>query len=355
MHVEPWWGPSRHDTSFRWGGITRSPCADKGERALLEHQGLGLVELIRQGRAQEAQAAVEAGARVEETNPGHFTPLLVASQRGMAGLVRALIARGADLDAQDLEIGRWPLLCAALGAHLECAVALMEAGARLDLMTQEGQTLLEAARRSAQIRQAGAAGGGGGAERAGAILVAVEAAIEGAVARGLGGVGVDVALRLAALGGRHGEVRALLAAGAGADVADHWGAGALTLAVLGGHAEVVGALLEAGADPHRASVRLVHFERVCLHDPIGWAVARDQGAALDAMAAGGVELDRPDLRGDSPLMLAARWGRSSAARALIDAGASRERQNRRLQRALDVAIEAGHEEIAALLRERPAR
>lgn len=72
----------------------------------------------------------------------------------------------------------------------------------------------------------------------------------------------EAALLNAAYGGRREEVRALLAAGVGADTRDPAGVSALSLAVARGHADIAALLLSCGADvnePFSPSARAGHI------------------------------------------------------------------------------------------------
>ena len=163
-------------------------------------------ELVAQRRARDARArnaatlitavqnkslddltdALRAGAKIEERYPivgsfddGH-TPLLVAARNGETEMVRALVQAGADVNAVEPVFGAVPLhkatynghlditrlLAAALGVNLdyqgpsngytpladalwhgfaECAAALIDAGARTDVVGYDGKRALDLA------------------------------------------------------------------------------------------------------------------------------------------------------------------------------------------------------------------
>lgn len=62
--------------------------------------------------------------------------LMEAAAAGNLGVITAMIAAGADLDAPD-ENGRTPLMAAAGGGHVDAVFALLNAGAKLDLRDNE--------------------------------------------------------------------------------------------------------------------------------------------------------------------------------------------------------------------------
>ena len=144
-------------------------------------------------------------------------------------------------------------------------------------------------------------------------------------------------------------LEALLEQGVGHDVPDHWNTAAVSHASINGHARLVGRLIALGADVTRVTRRRVYFERMTFHDALGWAIFRDHPEVIAVMAASSVEFNRQDLRGETPLMRAARWGRVGAARALIEGGADLGLRNRRSQRAVDVAAEASQPALVEVL------
>ena len=74
-----------------------------------------------------------------------FSPLHSAAAAGDATRLRLLLKRGAGIDA--LHDGSTALHCAAAGGHLECVLALVEAGAVVGLLDVGGQTAFDLARR----------------------------------------------------------------------------------------------------------------------------------------------------------------------------------------------------------------
>lgn len=124
------------------------------------------------------------------------TKLMAAAWTGNTDEAKALIAAGADVNAQEIQ-GQSPLLLAAFKGNLEIVNILIAAGARVNITNKDG----------------------------------------------------DTALTLAARSGHEDCVRALLMARADLDAQeDTFGQAALTLAAKNGYANVVKALISAGAD-----------------------------------------------------------------------------------------------------------
>ena len=73
------------------------------------------------------------------------TPLMRASLRGHAGIVKPLLAAGADVNAAS-NFGTMALIIACLNGHLEAARALVASGANVNAVNQDGLTPLNCAR-----------------------------------------------------------------------------------------------------------------------------------------------------------------------------------------------------------------
>lgn len=302
------------------------------------------------GHAEVALRLLDAGADPRQTNPGHYTPLYRASLRGMTSVASALLERGADVDAQEMEDGKTALIVAALRSLPALASTLLTHHADPTRFTHQGVTALEAAQRAARQRRGG--------PKARAAQDTLEVLVESVRERlrqvlashdAVPAANLSAALRLAASTNEVESLKRLLALGASPDKSGFWNTAALGLAAMQGHAEASALLLEAGANAGRTTTRQLHFERLRLHTPLGWAIARDHGAVIAAMASAGVRLELPDARGFTPLMRAAQSGSLEALRALLDAGVDREARNRRGQRAFEVAEEARQGAAASIL------
>lgn len=143
-------------------------------------------------------------------------------------------------------------------------------------------------------------------------------------------------LYTAAVSGRAGIVRVLLAAGASPDRLSSGTDLALCGAACNGHTDTVQALLAAGATPDAAEEHGM--------TALVWAVQLGHADVVELLLAAGAHPDLAAPGGQSPLILAARRGSLETVRALLrhDAGARRE--------ALDEALLWAGRDIARELR-----
>jgi hypothetical protein len=82
---------------------------------------------------------------VDARNIGGLTPLMWASMHGHTGIVKALLAAGANANAADSS-GETALIFACLFGHLEATRALVASGANVNAVDQHGRTPLNCAR-----------------------------------------------------------------------------------------------------------------------------------------------------------------------------------------------------------------
>lgn len=76
----------------------------------------------------------------ESENQGH-TALMRAALEGRAGLVKSLLARGADVNAKDAE-GRTALMFAVINLHRDVVHELLKHGADVNARAEDGATAL---------------------------------------------------------------------------------------------------------------------------------------------------------------------------------------------------------------------
>lgn len=162
------------------------------------------------------------------------TPLILAAQHGRLDVVRALIARGVELEARDGRNGFTALHWAASEYHPAVARALLAAGAEVDAENKWNQTPLWQA--SWQADQ-------GNTEIA-HILIAAGADIRAAGDKG------NTPLLMAARAGHTPMIDYLLRLGADIGTRNKQGRTPLFQAVAGDQPEAVRLLLARGADPN---------------------------------------------------------------------------------------------------------
>ena len=171
------------------------------------------------------------------------TPLFVAAKRGHADVALALVRAGADVDLPDGN-GWSPLMRAAADGRAELVNNLLLGGASPSLKSKKGGRALHFAVQNGHLEVARVllkAGASPGARRKMDGKSAVDLAVE------RGGKACEAELLrelLAAAGGPGGG-----GGGGGVDGLDDGGLSALSVAARGGHAWAIEALVDAGADP----------------------------------------------------------------------------------------------------------
>ena len=176
-----------------------------------------LVSAAKAGNAAEVKALLRKGANVNARDKDGATALLKAVVNGRRPVVSLLIARGADVNAKDNQ-GSTPLMGAAFNGHVDLLRVLIAKGADPNAKTRDGET----------------------------------------------------ALTYAALMGSTCAARDLLAHKADVNAHNNDGVTALMSAAYAGHKDVVSLLLEKGANPNLKAhgktamdfAREKHFEEI---------------------------------------------------------------------------------------------
>ena len=229
-------------------------------------------------------------------------PLVDAAERGDQATVRALLQKGADINAARAD-GLTALHAAVYADHFEVADALLRAGAKAAAADRYGVTPLYLAAvngNAAMITRL---------LDAGADANSVDA-------------GGETVLMTAARTGNPSALRALLERGANVDAREpEFQQTALMIAVREDHDEAVGALLAAGASPNvqTRTGPVPAFVLPCKGTGCGSeGVGINRGGLPDRGR-------RAEIKGGmTPLLYAARDGRVAIARRLVDAGADLE-------------------------------
>jgi TonB family protein len=216
--------------------------------------------------------------------------LVKAAKRGDPARVHDLLAKGADVDATD-DDGRTSLMWAAQKGHREVVLALLDAGAKMDIVNRYRGTALE---------QVSLADDG---ELAGILLA------HGAPVRN----GTRL-IHWAVVEGKAGLIRPLLRAGAKIDAPDEDGELPLGLAARLGQTFVATALLAAGADAGLASTRG--------HTPLDAAAATGLTELCRLILAKGGDANRTAPDGSTALMHAVVGGHWETAKLLVESGAN---------------------------------
>ncbi|KAK3247941.1 hypothetical protein CYMTET_42571 [Cymbomonas tetramitiformis] len=270
------------------------------------------------GQETATRALLEAGAGVSAGTGQR--PVHAAAEKGMVEMVRELVDKGAEVDAEDAE-GRTALTVALAFGQEAAARALLEAGAGVNAGT--GRRPLHVAAEKGKVEMLIELAGKGAEvdaeDREGrtALMVALAFGQEGA-ARALleAGAGVNAGtgqrpLHAAAKKGMEEMVRELVGKGAEVDAEDGEGRTALTVALAFGQEGAARALLEAGAGVNAGTGQW----------PLHAAAKKGMEEMVRVLAVKGAEVDAEDGEGRTALTVALAFGQEAAARALLEAGA----------------------------------
>ncbi|KAK3268434.1 hypothetical protein CYMTET_23064 [Cymbomonas tetramitiformis] len=318
--------------------------AGTGQRPLHGAAEGGMVEMLRE--------LVDKGADVDaEDGEGH-TALTVALAGGQEAAARALLEAGAGVNAGT---GRRPLHAAAERGTVELVRELLEKSAEVDAEDREGRTALTVALAFGQEAAARALLEAGAGVNAGTGRRPLHAAAERgtveleAAARALleAGAGVNAGtgrrpLHAAAEKGMVEMVRDLVDKGAEVDAEDGEGHTALTQALAGGKEAAARALLEAGAGVDAGTGQR----------PLHAAAMKGTVEMVRELVEKGAEVDAEDREGCTALTVALAFGQEAAARALLEAGAGVNAGTGR--RPLHTAAEKGMVEMVRELVEKSA-
>ena len=243
-----------------------------------------LIEAVKQGDRAQVQALVERGADVDAPEIDGTTALHWAVHRDDGDIAALLIGAGADVTAAN-RYGVAPIALASLNGSASMLTRLLAAGADANRAQPEGETALHTTARTGRVE----------------------------------------------------AVRVLLDHGADVNAAEQWrGQTALMWAAAEGHAAAVRELIARGAEIHARSGQPA-------------AGASGQAAGGDAGAADGAAPP-----GFSALLFAVQGGHLDAATVLADAGADVDDMTPDGSSALVVAIDNRHYELAAWLLDRGA-
>ena len=249
------------------------------------------------------------------------SPLIGAVKRGDAAQVRALVERGADVDAPEID-GTTALHWAVHRDDGDIAALLIGAGADVTAANRYGVAPIALASLN------------------GSALMLTRLLAAGADANRAQPEG-ETALMTAARTGRVEAVRVLLDHGADVNAAEQWrGQTALMWAAAEGHAAAVRELIARGADVRARSGQ-----------PAAGASGEPAAAAGDDAGAADGAVPPP---GFSAFLFAVQGGHLDASTVLADAGADVDDMTPDGSSALVVAIDNRHYELAAWLLDRGA-
>jgi ankyrin repeat protein len=273
-----------------------------------------------EGQLQEVQSLITQGVSVHVTDYHGHTPLHNAAEGGHTEVARLLLRCGARVDALDNK-GRTPAMLAMAENHRTLVEYLVGEGANVTL--QLGAYLGDAARVRELIDQGADANAkdpegwmplhyavlGNQQETARLLLAAGADANAAAQDRGfeLEHPG-DAPLHLAVSEGHTDLVSLLIDSGADTEAHNRQSLTALCSAVYRGQLEMVKLLMAKGVDPNNASPD----NYFCRGLPLGIAVEKGAFDIVEALIAGGANVNVGDASGWTPLHVAVTSYYSSA-------------------------------------------
>jgi len=107
------------------------------------YQAVDMIDAVRAGDGSSVKALLDKGADANMRGTEGITPLLVAASTGNVEIAKALIAKGANVNAQDKS--GWqlsPLMVASFSGRLDMVKLLLDKGADIELKNKDGNTAL---------------------------------------------------------------------------------------------------------------------------------------------------------------------------------------------------------------------
>lgn len=253
-----------------------------------------IVQAAWDGDVPAVKALLEKGVNPNTTNSRKETPLFMASKSGQMPLVQYLLARKdelkLDLNTQDI-LGETPLNAAANDGYQDVAVALIDAGADVDIPCNVHRTPLQHAAQRGDMK----------------------------------------------------TLRALIDADADLDAGNLYNVKPLHLAALEGRLDALQELIRAGADVNAYSAFFGQY-------PIHVAAMKARMEATQYLIDAGAYIEVLDKDGNTPLASAAKDGYIWVIRALSKSGAKLNPPNvQSEQQPLYQAVKGGHHDAVLLL------
>jgi ankyrin repeat protein len=310
-----------------------------------------LMSAALEGDIAKVQDLLAKGADVNAQNRFGGTALMLAASQGDTAIVEALLAKGADVNAKSNE-GWTALTDAILAGQVAIAQILLDRGVDPNAKSLFGSQVLQTAAERGQetiVRALLDKGADVNAkDKSGntALTAAVGNGHE-VVVRALLAKGADVRVNPTALfatleRGHTGVAQALLDKGADFNARDGRSATPLIVAARKGQAALVQTLLDRGAD--------LHAKDISGHTPFLAAASGGHTAIVQSLLAKGMDVNsKVDFSGVTALMLAAERGASDTVRALLDHGADNTAKDVEGWSAVVYADMNGHTEMVKTL------
>jgi ankyrin repeat protein len=264
-----------------------------------------LYDLARRGDVDQIKALLARGADVNAKDQWGATPLHAATIQGHEEVVKLLLTRGANINVQDNRRAT-PLHYALVTENELMIKLLIERHANLNVVDEEGQTP------AATIMHEGYAGANQGPETAEARASHRRCA---EIARILLAAGANATIHLAAYAGDLEKVKSIVATGTDVNTRDKDGRTALHWAAVAGRKDVVVFLMDHGANPNAGEKRWGHT-------PLHGAVRHGQTDVAEVLIAAGANLEAKTSDQETPLFIAASSGHMALTESLLTHGAN---------------------------------
>lgn len=321
--------------------------------AIAERMGLSpLMEAASRGELRAVSQLIDGGTEIDERDPEGRTPLMLASVSGQTDVVSRLLESGARPDATDRD-GMTAIMHAARAGQTKAMELLLAGGSETLGLNNLGQSLSEIALAAGHCGAAAFA-----INNASDFAPAMEA---GALTAAIGDCGQEEFIQLADAGidlnfkdarGRDGLwyaaqqgkpliVQFYLGDGSDPNITDVAGLSALLVAINGAQEQIAVDLIEAGAQ--------IDSETKSGNTPLLIAATRGLDATALVLIDRGADINHRNRDGYTALMLAAKYGRGELAETLIAHNADADLRNVKRERASDIALAAGYQEIAILM------
>ncbi|RLN82851.1 hypothetical protein BBJ28_00019344 [Nothophytophthora sp. Chile5] len=277
-------------------------------------------EAARAGEIEKVKELVNRGENVNAKSNGG-TAVMLASQNGHLEVVKYLVDAGADIEAVYDE-GETALMQAAGKGHLDVVQYLVDAGADKEAKSTNGWTaLIWSARRGH--------------------LDVVKYLVDSGADKGAKSTYGSTALMLTAGDGHLDVVRYLIDAGADKEAKNNDGETALLWATCYGELDVVQYLVDAGADKEAKNTQG--------NTALIWAALNGHLGVVQYLVDAGADKESKNTGGITALMWAARHGKLDVVRCLVNAGADKEAKDTNGKTALMWAALSGELDVVRCL------
>ncbi len=281
-----------------------------------------LMAACQKGQLDAVKLLLNAGACVGVKDIEGFSPLAFAARGGCLEIVELLLNKGAAMKSRT-DSGKTPLILAAGAGRKEVVRYLLEKGSSIDAKALDSSTALTEAARSGQVETTGYLLGRG-----------ADISVKGE--RDL-----DKQLLRAVLRDDLPEAESLLAQGATVDAQTESGDSAIGMAAGLRHMKMLGFLMKNGANPNLLLPRD--------DTPLMIAARNGRTEVVKRLLEGGAAVDVRDQEGNTALICACEQGNPEVVGLLLSAKADPNARNKKRITALILAAENGRQETVRLL------